>query len=54
MKGWGMKKYRVKLEFIYSDVVHVEAKNKEDAVKEALLDCSEEYEKFYDARIREE
>ena len=49
-----MKNYRVKLMFVYSDVVHVEARNEDDAIKEAMLHCQEEYEFFYDAEVDEE
>lgn len=49
-----MTKYKVKLIFKYSDVVHVEAKNKEDAIKKALEDCNEQFECFYDAEVRED
>jgi len=48
-------KYRVKLIFKYSDVVHVEADNKEEAIKEALESEFEEmFECFYDAEVNEE
>ena len=47
-------KYAVKLIFKYSDIVHVEANNKEDAIKEAMKECCEEYECFYDAEVNEE
>ena len=47
-------KYRVKLIFKYSDVVHVEADNEEDAIKKAMFDCDEQYESFYDADVSEE
>jgi len=46
-----MKKYMVKLIFKYSDIIHVEAENEEDAVNEALKECAEEFECFYDAEI---
>ena len=44
-----MKKYRVKLTFKYSDVVHVWAPNEKEAIASALDDCQEEYECFYDS-----
>jgi hypothetical protein len=47
-------KYRVKLIFKYSDVVHVEADSPKDAERKALSECCEEYESFYDAEITEE
>lgn len=49
-----MSKYRVKLKFIYSDVVHVEADNEEEAEGEAMKHCQEEYECYYDCEIEEE
>jgi len=48
------QKYKVKLKFIYSDIVHVEAETEEDAIEEALKHCQEEYEAFYDAEVEEE
>lgn len=48
------KKYRVKLIFIYSDVVHVEAKSEKEAIEKAMENCNEEFESFYDAEVREE
>ena len=47
-------KYCVKLKFIYSDTVHVEAENEKDAIDKALDDCHEEYECFYDYKVEEE
>ena len=49
-----MKKYKVKLVFKYSDVVHVEAENEEDAIMFALDECQEEYECFYDSKVTDE
>ena len=46
-----MKQYKVKLTFKYSDIVHVEAENEKEAVTEALAQCHEEYESFYDAEV---
>ena len=46
-----MSKYRVKLTFKYSDVVHVEAETEKEAIEEALAECQEEYECFYDADV---
>ena len=46
--------YKVKVIFKYSDIVHVEANNKKEAVQKALKECSEEYESFYDAEVEEE
>lgn len=48
------KKYRVKLVFKYSDVVHVEADSEKEAIKKAMCDCDEQYECFYDADVTEE
>ena len=47
-------KYKVKLIFKYSDVVHVEADSEKEAVSLAINECMEEYECFYDAEISEE
>jgi hypothetical protein len=47
-------KYRVKLIFKYSDVVHVDAKDEKEAVSLALDECEEMYESFYDAEVTEE
>ena len=47
-------KYRVKLTFKYSDIVHVTADNQKDAERKALEECQEEYECFYDSEITEE
>jgi len=49
-----MAKYRVKLIFKYSDVVHVEADNEKEAVSMAMESCQEEYECWYDAEVTEE
>ena len=50
-----MKKYAVKLTFKYSDIIHVEASNKEEALAKALSsDFCEEYESFYDSQVEEE
>ncbi|HEY6021516.1 MAG TPA: hypothetical protein VIY48_16910 [Candidatus Paceibacterota bacterium] len=48
------KKYKVKLVFKYSDVVHVEAENEKEAIEKAMSDCNEQYECFYDASVSEE
>ena len=47
-------KYAVKLIFKYSDIVHVDADDKDSAVAKAMKECEEEYECFYDAEITEE
>lgn len=47
-------KYKVKLIFKYSDIVHVEAENEKEAIGKALEDCKEEYECFYDTEVEEE
>ena len=49
-----MKKYKVKVSFIYSDIVHVEAENEKDATQKAIEECHEEYECFYDAKVDDE
>lgn len=46
-----MKKYKVKLIFKYSDVVHVEAESEEEAIRVATDECDEQYECFYDAEV---
>lgn len=48
------KKYRVKLVFKYSDVVHVEAINEKESIEKAIAECDEHYESFYDAKVIEE
>ena len=47
-------KYKVKLVFKYSDIVHVEADNEEEAIEKAMDECQEEYESFYDSIVEEE
>ncbi len=49
-----MPKYKVKLEFIYSDTVHVEAEDRRKAIKLALEECHEDYDYFYDSTVEEE
>ena len=49
-----MTKYAVKLRFIYSDIVHVEADNRADAEELTLEHCQEEYEYYYSCDIEEE
>lgn len=49
-----MTKYKVKLIFKYSDVVHVEAKTEKEAINKALEECHEQYESFYDAKVEAE
>jgi len=48
-----MPKYKVKLIFKYSDIVYITAKNKKEAIAEALENCVEEYESFYDTEVTE-
>ena len=48
------KKYAVKLIFKYSDVVHVEACSKAEAISMALDECEEQFECFYDAEVEPE
>ena len=48
-----MTKYRVTLDFIYSDTVHVDAENEREALKEAMKECNEEFYCFYDSEIEE-
>lgn len=47
-------KYRVKLIFKYSDVVHVEADSEIEAIEKAMPECQEVYESWYDAEVTEE
>ena len=46
--------YKVKLSFVYSDIVHVEADDEREAIEKALTECCEQYECFYDAEVSEE
>ena len=43
--------YKVKLSFLYTDVVHVKAVSEEEAVRVALNFCHEEYDCFYDSDV---
>ena len=47
-------KYKVKLSFVYSDIVHVEAEDEKEAIKKAIEECEEEYEYFYDSETEQE
>lgn len=47
-------KYKVKLIFKYSDIVHVEADNEKEAIEKALPLSQEDYECFYEASVDEE
>ena len=49
-----MMRYKVKLIFKYSDIVHVEAETEKEAIEKALQDCDEQYESFYDAEVETE
>ena len=49
-----MTKYKVKLIFKYSDIVHVKANSEKEAIEKALEACCEEYESFYDVKVEEE
>jgi len=49
-----MKKYKVKLIFKYSDIVHVEAEDEQEAIELAMKDCYEQFESFYDTEVEEE
>jgi hypothetical protein len=49
-----MKKYKVKLIFKYSDVVHVEAEDEKEAISKAMEECNEQYECFYDSEVEED
>ena len=47
-------KYKVRLIFKYSDIVHVEAETEKEAIEKALPECDEQYECFYDAEVQVE
>lgn len=49
-----MKKYKVKVIFKYSDIVHVEAEDEEEAIELALKEADEQYDYFYDAEVSED
>ncbi len=49
-----VKKYKIRLVFKYSDIVHVEAENEKEAIRAAMLDCDEQFECFYEADVAEE
>jgi hypothetical protein len=49
-----MKKYKVRLEFRYSDVVHVEAESEKEAEMKALDQSEPMYEAYVDTTITEE
>ena len=49
-----MPKYKVKLTFLYSDIIHVEANSEKEALQKAAQECHEEYEAFYDVEVEEE
>ena len=47
------KKYKVKLTFKYSDIIHVEANSEKEAIEKAFEECCEQYESFYSAEVDE-
>jgi len=47
-------RYKVKLTFKYSDIVHVKADSEKQAIEKAIMEAQEEYECFYDAEVSEE
>jgi len=49
-----MKKYKVKLDFIYSDTVYVEAEDEKNAIEKALDECEEVWTCFHDAEVTED
>ena len=49
-----MTKYKVKLMFLYSDTIHVEAENEKEAISKAFDECHEECESFYDFDVEQE
>lgn len=48
-----LKNYRVRLTYLYSDVVEVQATTREEAIELAKEDANEELECFYDAGVEE-
>ena len=48
-----LKNYRVKLIYIYSDTLEVEASTREEAIELAQQQANEEFEYFYDAYVEE-
>ena len=49
-----MKRYKVKLDFIYSDTVYVEAEDEKQATIKALDNCEEVFSCFYDSEVTED
>ena len=47
-------RYKVKVTFKYSDVVHVEADSEKEAIEKAVGEAEEQYECFYDVDVSEE
>ena len=47
-------KYKVKLVFKYSDIVHVEAESEKEAIEKAFHDCNEQYECFFDVSVSDD
>jgi hypothetical protein len=47
-------KYKVKLNFIYLDIVHIKADDEKQVIALALSECLEMYERFDNAIIEEE
>lgn len=48
-----LKNYRVRLTYLYSDVVEVQATTREEAIELAQAEANEEFECFYDAGVEE-
>ena len=49
-----MNNYKVKLTFKYSDTVYVKADTEKEAIEQALQECEEQYESFYDADVSDD
>ena len=49
-----MNNYKIKLIFKYSDTVYVKAETEKEAIEQALAECEEQYECFYDVDVSED
>jgi hypothetical protein len=48
-----LKNYRVRLTYLYSDVVEVQATTRQEAIELAQEEADEKFECFYDAGVEE-
>ena len=48
-----LKNYRVKLTYLYSDTINIQATTREEAIELAQQQANEEFEYFYDAYVEE-